>query len=190
MSPRETERLTLRNWQERDRSLFFEINSDERVMEFYPLRRSRAESDAIIDLWRAELETSGYGKYAVELKETGECMGYCGLVFADAAPALPPDAVEIGWRFSARYWGNGYATEAARSLLAYGFADCGLEEIISFTLPVNLRSRAVMERLGMTRDPKGDFDLPRIPDSKPAFKRHVLYRLPRATWEGKLKDAS
>jgi RimJ/RimL family protein N-acetyltransferase len=179
----ETPRLLLRNWQERDRDLFFEINSDERVMEFYPYRRTRDEADAVFDEWKTEIETFSLGKFPVELKESGECMGYCGLVHANAAPALPADAVEIGWRFSARFWGNGYASEGARELLRYGFEDRRLEEIISFTIPINLRSQAVMERIGMTRDFHGDFDLPRIRDDKPAFKRHVLYRLTKADWQ-------
>jgi RimJ/RimL family protein N-acetyltransferase len=179
----ETPRLVLRNWEERDRDLFFEINSDEPVMEFYPYRRTRQEADVIFDAWKAEIDASSFGKFPVELKESGECMGYCGLVPAHAEPALPPDAVEVGWRFAARYWGKGYASEGARELLRYGFLDQGLDEIVSFTIPINLRSRTVMERIGMTRDMDGDFDLPRIPDDKPAFRRHVLYRLTKADWE-------
>jgi RimJ/RimL family protein N-acetyltransferase len=179
----ETQRLVLRNWEERDRDVFFEINSDERVMEFYPYRRTRQQADAIFDEWRTEIDASSFGKFPVELKETGECMGYCGLVHAQAEPVLPPDTVEIGWRFAARYWGKGYASEAARELLRYGFLDQGLNEIVSFTIPANQRSQAVMKRIGMTRDLGSDFDLPRIPDDKPAFKRHVLYRLTKANWE-------
>jgi RimJ/RimL family protein N-acetyltransferase len=179
----ETPRLILRNWDERDRDLFFEINSDERVMEHYPYRRNRSEADAVFDEWTAEINATPFGKFPVELKQTGECMGYCGLVPANVPPTLPTDPIEIGWRFAARFWGKGYASEAARALLRYGFEDLGLKEIISFTIPVNLRSQAVMRRIGMRRDEAADFDLPRIPDNKPEFKRHVLYRLTKADWE-------
>jgi RimJ/RimL family protein N-acetyltransferase len=179
----ETSRLVLRNWEERDRDLFFEINSDEQVMEFYPYRRTRQEADLVFDEWSAEIKSTSFGKFPVELKQTGECAGYCALVPANAAPALSADAVEIGWRFATRFWGKGYASEGARELLRYGFEDKGLEEIVSFTIPINLRSQAVMKRIGMTRDLDGDFDLPRIPEDKPEFRRHVLYRLSKADWE-------
>jgi RimJ/RimL family protein N-acetyltransferase len=180
--PLETNRLIIRNWDERDRDLFFEINSDERVMEHYPYRRTRQEADAVFDEWTAEINATPFGKFPVELKQTGECMGYCGLVPANVPPTLATDAIEIGWRFASRFWGKGYASEAARALLRYGFEDLGLKEIISFTIPVNLRSQAVMRRIGMRRDEAADFDLPRIPDNKPEFKRHVLYRLTKADW--------
>jgi ribosomal-protein-alanine N-acetyltransferase len=90
--------------------------------------------------------------------------------------------VEIGWRLARHAWGRGYATEAARRALQHGFEALGLEEIVSFTVPANLRSLAVMERLGMRRDPAGDFEHPRLPEGH-RLRRHVLYRLSRETWE-------
>ncbi|MGP3930870.1 GNAT family N-acetyltransferase [Nonomuraea sp. KM88] len=94
------------------------------------------------------------------------------------APFLP--AVEIGRRQARPAWGHGYATEAARRAAAYAFAEAGLDVIISMTAVRNARSRAVMERLGMTRDPAEDVDHPRVPGNSP-LRRHVLYRLRRDT---------
>jgi ribosomal-protein-alanine N-acetyltransferase len=98
-------------------------------------------------------------------------------------------AVEVGWRLAVEAWGHGYATEAARAALAFGFEERGLDEIVSFTTPANVRSRAVMERIGMTRDPADDFDHPNLPPESP-LRRHVLYRLSRARWRATLEEAA
>ncbi|MNL65918.1 hypothetical protein D3C87_1903150 [compost metagenome] len=90
--------------------------------------------------------------------------------------------MEIGWRLATRFWGHGYATEAAKALLALGFADKGYKQIVSFAVANNVRSTAVMERIGMRRDVEGDFNHPRVPDSHPHLKRHVLYRLSIDEW--------
>lgn len=109
-------------------------------------------------------------------------IGYVGLsVPAYDAPFMP--AVEVGWRLDRRYWGKGYATEGARAALAFGFSEIGLDEIVSFTVPANVRSWRVMERLGMTRDPADDFDHPLVPPGHP-LRHHVLYRLSRAAYHG------
>lgn len=178
----ETERLVIRNWEDRDRELFHRINSDDDVMQFFPFRRSRAEADAFLDRIRAENEARGYGFAALELKETGACIGFAGLYPDDVAPSRPAGAVEIGWRLAPEFWGKGYVTEAAEALLVFGFEELGLEEIISFAVWNNERSTAVMRRIGMTRDPEGDFDHPRVPDTHPQLRRHVLYSLKRQDW--------
>ena len=122
----------------------------------------------------------GVGQWAVERREDGAFIGFTGLALqAFEAPFTP--AVEVGWRLAAAAWGHGYATEAARAALRFGFVTRSLEEIVSFTVPANVRSRAVMERIGMTRDPADDFDHPRLPVGSP-LRRHVLYRLSRASW--------
>lgn len=183
MTPIKTERLILRNWEDRDRPLFHRINSDERVMEFFPFRRDRAQSDALLDKLREFIDANGFGFSAVEIAATGECAGFAGLYRADyLEPFLPADTIEIGWRLAPEYWGHGYVTEAARAHLAYGFQTLGFAEIVSFAVSGNKRSIAVMERLGMVRDEAGDFDHPRVPDSHPQLKRHVLYRLSRERW--------
>lgn len=178
----ETERLIIRNWEDRDRELFHRINSDDDVMQFFPFRRSRAEADAFLDRIRAENESRGYGFSALELKEAGACIGFAGLYADNVAPSRPAGAVEIGWRLAPEFWGQGYVTEAAEALLVFGFEELGLEEIISFAVWNNDRSTAVMRRIGMTLDLEADFDHPRVPDTHPQLKRHVLYSLKRQDW--------
>jgi RimJ/RimL family protein N-acetyltransferase len=178
----ETKRLIMRNWEDRDRDLFHRINSEDEVMRFFPFRRSRAEADAFLDRIRAENEKRGYGFSALELKQTGVCIGFAGLHADNVVPSRPPGAVEIGWRLAPEFWGKGYVTEAAEALLTFGFEELGLEEIISFAVWNNERSTAVMRRIGMTAEPADDFDHPRVPDTHRQFKRHVLYSLKRQDW--------
>ncbi|MGN6584604.1 MAG: GNAT family N-acetyltransferase [Rhizobiaceae bacterium] len=185
MTPIRTRRLLIRNWEDRDRDLFFRINSDEQVMAFFPFRRTRAESDAFLDKLRLSIEENGFGFTALENRETGACMGFAGLNRQSVVPTPTPDTVEIGWRLAPEYWGKGYVTEAADSLLAYGFRDLDLDEIVSFAVWNNERSTAVMKRIGMRRDPAGDFDHPGVPDTHPHLKRHVLYRLSRPEWQAR-----
>jgi RimJ/RimL family protein N-acetyltransferase len=178
-----TQRLVLRNWEERDRELFHRINSDDRVMEFFPFRRNRAQSDELMDRLRDEVDMHGFGFSAVEIAATGECIGFTGLHAAEIEPVVAPGSVEIGWRLAPEYWGKGYVTEAANAMLAFGFETHGLAEIISFAVWNNHRSTAVMERIGMTRVAGGDFYHPGVPLSHPELVPHVLYRLSRADWQ-------
>jgi RimJ/RimL family protein N-acetyltransferase len=158
----ETPRLILRGWRDSDREPFARMNADPRVMEFFPACLSREQSDAIIDR-----ET---GLLALELRETGEFIGFIGLAAPRFDAHFTP-CVEIGWRIAAEHWGKGLATEGAREVLRRATG-----EIVSFTTERNFRSRRVMEKLGMTHDPADDFDHPRIPEGHP-FRRHVLYRI-------------
>jgi ribosomal-protein-alanine N-acetyltransferase len=172
-----TERLRLRRWRPSDRDPFAALNADPEVMEHFPAPLPRAESDALIDAIEAGFEARGFGLWAVEARASGALLGFTGLsVPSFDAPFTP--AVEIGWRLAREAWGRGYATEAARAAAALGFDALGLAEIVSFTAVANARSRAVMERLGMTRDPADDFDHPRVAAGDP-LRRHVLYRLRR-----------
>ncbi|RWK55174.1 MAG: GNAT family N-acetyltransferase [Mesorhizobium sp.] len=189
MTPIRTERLILRNWEDRDRDLFYRINSDERVMEFFPFRRDRAAADAKMDEFRAWIAEDGYGFAAAEIIETRQCIGFVGLLDTDHLPFLPAGTVEIGWRLAPEFWGHGYVTEAAEAWLAYGFETLALDEIVSFAVRDNSRSTAVMERLGMTADPASDFDHPGIPDSHARLKRHVFYRLTAKDWQSRKKTA-
>ena len=189
MKPLRTERLILRNWEYRVRDLFHRINDDDRVMEFFPFRRDRAEADAKMDELRAWTTKDGYGFAAAEITATGDCSGFIGLLDTDHVPSLPAGTIEIGWRLAPEFWGKGYVTEAAEAWLAYGFETLGLDEIVSFAVAANRRSTAVMQRLGMSADPSGDFDHPGIPDSHPALKRHVLYRLSRQDWQARKRAA-
>ncbi|AYG66623.1 MULTISPECIES: GNAT family N-acetyltransferase [unclassified Rhizobium] len=179
----ETDRLIIRNWRETDRDLAYEINSDEAVMEFFPFRRNRAEADAFFDRVHAMISETGLGLYVLELKENGEAIGYCGLMRTDhLEPFVPAGTIEIGWRLVARHWGKGFVSEAARALLTHGFETLGLDQVVSFAVHNNVRSTAVMERIGMHRVEGGDFDHPNVPDTHPHLKRHVLYRLGAAEW--------
>ncbi|MAZ14762.1 MAG: GNAT family N-acetyltransferase [Ahrensia sp.] len=184
MPPVLTKRLILRPWEERDRDVFYEINSDPQVMEFFPFRRDRQQSDAFFEtLIVRQNERITFS--ALELRETGECLGFCGLHDGDVEPAFPAGTVEIGWRLVTRAWGKGYATEGARAALEYGFEALGLPEIVSFAVHDNHRSTSVMERIGLSRDPERDFDHPHVPDTHPHLKRHVVYRMTAEDWRTK-----
>ena len=171
----------MRPWEERDRDLFYEINSDPQVMEFFPFRRTREQSDEFLDTLSAR-QHERITFSALELRETGECLGFCGLHDGDVEPHFPAGTVEVGWRLAVRHWGKGYATEGALAALEYGFDELALPEIVSFAVHDNRRSTAVMERIGLKRDAASDFDYVRIPDSQPHLKRHVVYRLAAADW--------
>ncbi len=185
MKPIRSERLVLRNWEERDRDLFHRINSDDRVMEFFPFRRDRAQADTVMEEMRADIAADGYGWTAAEIAATGECIGFVGLHDTDVELLLPAGTMEIGWRLAPEFWGFGYVTEAARAWLDFAFEQLGRDEIVSFAVWNNFRSTAVMERLGMQRDPSGDFDHPNVPDTHPLLKRHALYRLTRQEWNAR-----
>ena len=178
----ETERLILRNWEEDDRDLFHEINADRKVMEFFPFRRSRPESDELFDRLRGMISDTGLGFYAVALKETGEAMGFCGIARANVAPILPEETVEIGWRLATRFWGNGYVTEAAGAHLDFAFREKDIPAVVAFAVESNHRSTAVMRRIGMRPWPRMDFDHPRVPDTHPHLKRHVVYAAAAETY--------
>ncbi len=172
-----TDRLLLRRWRDSDRLPFQAMNADPRVMEFMPAPLSASESDALADRAQAHFDRHGFGPFAVELLENHSFAGFIGLfVPAFDAPFMP--AVEIGWRLASHCWGRGLATEGARAAVSYGFEDLGLDNVVSFTVPGNLRSRRVMEKIGMTHDPGDDFDHPRLPEGHP-LRRHVLYRIKR-----------
>ena len=179
----ETERLIVRNWRDSDIDLMHTINSDEQVMEFFPGRRDRHQCVELIHRLQKTIAETGYGFFAVELRETGETIGFAGLSKPDIHPVLPDETIEIGWRLAVPYWGKGYATESAIELLRLGFLDRNLQEIVSFAVHDNHRSTAVMERIGLKPDPSRDFDHPRIPDTHPHLKRHVLYAVTRDAWE-------
>ena len=169
-------RLLLRRWRKADSAPFAAISADPAVMAMLLPLADRAASDAWIADACAHWAAHGFGLFAVELPGEAPLIGAVGLHRAPFAAPFPP--VEIAWRLARSYWGRGYATEAARAAIADGFTRLGLDEIVAYTVPHNLRSRRVMERLGMCRDPNDDFDHPRLPPGR-ALRRHVLYRLHR-----------
>lgn len=169
-----TERLLLRRWRASDRDPFAGLNADPVVMEHFPASLSRAESDALIEQIEHGFDEHGFGLWAVEVREAEPFIGFVGLSRPRFRAAFTP-CVEIGWRLARQSQGRGYASEAARAVLAFGFETAGLEEIVSFTVPANLPSRRVMERIGMARDPAEDFEHPGLPAGHP-LRSHVLYR--------------
>jgi RimJ/RimL family protein N-acetyltransferase len=177
--PRElhTTRLRLRRWLPEDRAAFARLNSDPRVMEFFPKPLSREESDAVVDRIEAHFDEHEFGCWAVEIPDTTPFAGFIGISIPRFEAHFTP-CVEIGWRLDADHWNQGYATEGARAALGFGFTFLPVEEIVSFTVPANARSRRVMEKLGMTHMVKEDFDHPALPEGHP-LRRHVLYRLRR-----------
>lgn len=168
-----TERLLLRGWRDADLDDWAAMNADPQVREFFPDLLSRERSAESMARFQADLVRRGYGWWALEVRATGEFVGMTGLDPVDEG--LPFTGVEIGWRLARSGWGHGYATEAARAVLAYGFDTLGLPEVVAETTATNLRSQAVMRRLGMTHDPALDFDDPAVPDGP--LRRHVVYRI-------------
>lgn len=173
-----TERLLMRQWVESDLDPFAALNADPDVMEFFPAPLTRAESDALAERARADLDRRGYGLWALQVKATGEFIGFTGLAW-QTFPAHFTPALEVGWRLARAAWGHGYASEAAAAAVARGFDASDVDEIVSMTARANVRSRRVMERLGMAHDPADDFLHPRVPDTSP-LKAHVLYRRARS----------
>lgn len=170
-----TERLLLRRWTAADREPFAALNRDPRVAEFLSGPLTREQSDRFVDRIEAGFDRNGFGLWAVEVPSISPLVGFVGLsVPRFDAPFTP--AVEVGWRLDPSSWGRGYATEAARAALAFGFDVAGLREIVSFTAECNARSRRVMERIGMTHDAADDFDHPALSPESP-LRRHVLYRV-------------
>jgi ribosomal-protein-alanine N-acetyltransferase len=173
-----TGRLALRPWRDEDLAPFAAMNADPRVMEFFPHAYSPAESAEGLARIRAHFAAHGFGLWAVSVIGGAAFAGMIGLAVPSFQARFTP-CVEVGWRLPVEHWGHGYATEGARAALAFGFERLGLPEIVSFTTVHNVRSRQVMERLGMHRTPDDDFPHPNLPDGHP-LRPHVLYRLSRA----------
>jgi RimJ/RimL family protein N-acetyltransferase len=175
----DTKRLRLRQWCAADREPFAVLNADPKVMEFFPAPLDRAASDAMADRCQSLIAERGWGFWAVETMDTQEFIGFVGL--HTPAPELPfSPCVEVGWRLAFQHWSKGFATEAARGALHVGFKLLGLPEIVSFTPVRNLRSRAVMDRLGM-QETAGTFEHPHVPLGS-VLRQHCLYRLSRTQW--------
>jgi ribosomal-protein-alanine N-acetyltransferase len=174
MTELRTDRLLLREWRDADLEPFAAMNADPRAMEFFPSVMTRDESDRfVLNKIVPQFERLGYGPWAIEVPGVTPFAGFVGLLEQTFAAPFTP-CVEVGWRLDSPYWGHGYATEGARAALAYGFAVAGLDEIVSMTTLTNVRSIAVMERLGMRR--AGEFEHPNVPLGHP-LRPHVLYRL-------------
>ncbi|MFF5333874.1 GNAT family N-acetyltransferase [Streptomyces sp. NPDC013181] len=177
MTELHTDRLVLRGWCASDLEPWAAMNADPEVREHLGELLTREESDASVALFRTEFAQRGFGWWAVEVRATGEFIGFAGLDQVDEG--MPFTGVEIGWRLARPAWGKGYATEAALKVLAHGFDVLALPEILAVTTATNHRSQAVMRRIGMTRNPDDDFDDPAAPAGP--LRPHVLYRMARGT---------
>ena len=174
-----TARLILRQWRDNDLPEFAALNSDPEVMRFFAEPLSRQKSDAYAERIRRHIDEHGWGLWAVEVRELAAFIGFVGLS-APAFEAHFTPCIEVGWRVARAFWGMGYATEAARVVLAHGFGSLTLREIVSYTYTENWRSRAVMERLGMTHNPADDFEHPKLDKDHP-LRHQVLYRITTAS---------
>jgi RimJ/RimL family protein N-acetyltransferase len=176
-----TTRLQLRPWRHEDLAPFAAINADPRVMEMLPKILTRAESDYFAERIAAHFDSHGFGLWAVEVTNVADFIGFVGLSIPRFQAHFTP-CVEVGWRLAHEHWNRGYATEAAKAACEFGFAQFQLDQIVSFTVTHNHRSRRVMQRLGMTRSPADDFDHPSLPPGD-RLNPHVLYRLSRAAFQ-------
>lgn len=176
----ETSRLILRRWRKSDLEPFVALNSDPEVMEHYSSTLDERQTAEWMGRIEASFDERGYGLWALQHGASKEFLGYAGLWVPSFEAHFTP-TVEVSWRLSRSSWGNGYATEAARAAMRYGFEQADLTEIVSFTAPANTRSIRVMERLGLAHDPADDFDHPNIAEGS-SYRRHVLYRMSRDRW--------
>lgn len=176
-----TERLKLRHWQKDDRAPFARMNADHLIMEYFPRKLDEKASNNLVDRFQKHIDTFGFGPYALEVAATGEFIGFVGLHKVELKVPFAP-AVEIAWRLDYGAWGKGYATEAAHAVIRQGFEDKGLKEIVAFAVHDNSRALHIMEKLGMARDAKGDFDYPGLKKDHP-LGRFVLYRLAKKAYQ-------
>lgn len=181
-----TPRLLLRQWREEDRAAFAAMNADPEVREYLGGAVDRQTSDGEFARASATIAELGWGFWALERPADGAFLGFCGIKPVSFESWFTP-AVEIGWRLARAHWGQGYASEAARASLAHGFGHLGLAEIVSFTVPANLRSQAVMRRLSMR--PDGGFEHPKLPEGDP-LRPHLLFRIDRETWARRAAERS
>lgn len=176
-----TKRLILRPWKKEDLEPFFRLNADPRTMEFLFTPLTREESSARLEIYTKHIQDHGWGLWAVSAPNVSDFIGWIGLWPIGFDAHFTP-AIEVGWRLLPEFWGQGYATEGAEASLRYGFDILKLDEIVSITVPANICSKRVMEKLGMHTDPKDDFDHPKLPEDH-TLRRHVLYRLKKNEWE-------
>ncbi|MDQ8705284.1 GNAT family N-acetyltransferase [Streptomyces sp. LHD-70] len=173
-----TDRLLLRSWRESDLAPWAALNADPVVREHFPDVQTPERSAASAAHFQADLDERGWGWWAVEVVETGTFVGFAGL--DPVEDGMPFGGIEAGWRLARPAWGHGYATEAARAVVEFGFDGLDLPEILAVTTVGNVRSQAVMRRLGMTHDPAEDFDDPTVPEGP--WRRSVVHRLRREEW--------
>ncbi len=184
MATLKTKRLILRQWKDEDFEPFAQMNADPRVMEYFPSVLTREESIQMAKRMQSKIEERGWGWWAVSAPGVAEFIGFIGMNNVDKSifPVHFAPTIEIGWRLALDYWGKGYAVEGAEMVLEYGFQTLNIDQIVAFTSAQNMRSRRIMEKIGMHHDPKDDFDNPKIKEND-QLRRHVLYRLNANEWQ-------
>jgi len=176
----ETERLILRRWREEDKLPFAKLNADPLVMKYFSEVLTTKKSNELADRCETLITKNGWGFWAVETISDNRFIGFTGLNQPEYE--LPVNScVEIGWRFSAEAWGQGYATEAAKACLDFAFQNLVLDEVYSFSTVSNQKSRAVMERLNMVNQ-NLNFNHPLVPDND-KLQEHVLYKIELQQWK-------
>lgn len=179
----ETERLILRQWQDKDFEPFFALNQDVEVMHYFPNVFSHQETVDLVNKIKTKFNINEFGFYSCELRDTGQFIGSIGLNVPDFSAHFTP-CVEVGWRVAKKFWGQELAVEAAQKCLDIGFNQFGLDEIVSFTAKINHNSQRVMQKLGMISNKSEDFQHPKLDPTHP-LALHVLYRMPRSLWIAK-----
>lgn len=174
-----TERLGFRNWQKKDIDPFYRINTDNDVMEFFPKKLTREETQKMVERLQVIFDESGYTFFAVDLLETSELIGFIGMINATFEAEFTP-CVEIGWRLSPSTWNKGLATEGAKGCLKYAFTQFEMNEIYSITAVINKKSERIMEKIGMKF--QGEFEHPKLEENDP-LRRHVFYKITREEYE-------
>ncbi|WP_394764515.1 GNAT family N-acetyltransferase [Phenylobacterium sp.] len=169
----ETDRLILRAWRDEDREAYADIMIHPEVGAWLGGPFTREQAHERVTRFQAGLAETGLGRLAIERTSDGRLIGHCGLAYLPETLPLAP-GIEIGWALAPDAWGAGYAVEAARAVIADGFANSDISEILAFTGASNLRSQAVMQRLGMTRAADRDFDRPGLSPDQP-LRRHIVY---------------
>jgi RimJ/RimL family protein N-acetyltransferase len=172
-----TERLIMRGWRDSDLAPWAAMNADPEVRRYLGPLLTLEQASAWVLNFQDDLDSRGFGFWALEIRASGEFIGFTGLDAVDEE--MPFTGIEVGWRLARSAWGHGYATEAALAALGYGFDVMDLPEIVAVTMARNLRSQAVMQRIGMTTDPADDFDDPDVDEA--SLRRHLVYRKLRAT---------
>ena len=173
-----TPRLIFRQWQDSDTAPFIQMCANDEVMRYFPKKLDATEATAFLERIRSDIEKRGWGLFAVELKATGEFIGFIGLHVHPPEFELA-DALEIGWRLLPQYWHQGYATEGAKAVLKYAFRNLRLDKVISFTACMNTPSERVMQSIGLEK--VGEFDHPLVPADH-TLCRHVLYEKQRSDY--------
>ncbi len=169
----ETERLYLRQWQPDDEAAYITMNNDEKVMQFFPSTLTAEQSLQHIYRMKEHITKVGYGLFALEKKEDHSFIGFTGFSHPAFDASFTP-CIEIGWRLAASSWNRGFATEAAKACLVYGFKTLAFEDVYSFTAVNNAKSEQVMKKIGMQK--AGEFDHPLLQKGH-SLQKHVLYKI-------------